>query len=230
MTIPFYTLNIHEPLQQMLNTADDAGEWQPVLDYCEPFIETTTDDGVILCYTFALLQQAVSIHVDDVAETCDTCLTLLKRLQHTYGGTDHFKRMIKRVQRAAKQIHQKENNLLLKDYTTLSASDKSKLAYNLTSKGGVENCKRAAEIHFDLIELNKDTHDMEFHHGQYIVNLYKSNQLALANEKFDEFLEWMKHTTRQSYNFLIDICFEQKIVRYLDDYKIFGKPLQHILQ
>jgi hypothetical protein len=79
LTIPFYTLNIYEPLQQMLSDADMSGEWQPIIDYCEPLIKTTEDDGVLLCYSFALMEQAMAIHEDDVEKTGNYCLELLKR-------------------------------------------------------------------------------------------------------------------------------------------------------
>jgi hypothetical protein len=134
MTIPFYTLNIHEPLQQMLYDADNNGKWQAIIDYCKPLIEITEDDGVLLCYSFALMEQALAIHVDDVETTANQCLELLKRLKHTYGGTDHWKRMLRRIIRTAKDLKKKENDLLEIPYENLSTSDKSKLAYNLVKK------------------------------------------------------------------------------------------------
>jgi hypothetical protein len=215
MTIPFYTLNIHQPLQQMLTDADINGEWKAIIDYCEPLIETTNDDGVLLCYSFALIEQALTIYVDDVEKTGNYCLELLKRLKHTSGGTDHLKRMIRQQIRMAKDLKKKENDLLKIPYEKLNKSEKSKLAYNLA----------------ELIELNKDNHDESFHYGNYIKNLYKSNQVEIANEKFDAFLKWMAHTEKQSYSFLVGNCFQEKILHYKNDtvqfQKIWNDAMNH---
>jgi tetratricopeptide (TPR) repeat protein len=223
MTIPFYTLNIHEPLQQMLYDADDSGEWGFIIAYCEPLIGTTDDDGVILCYTFALMEEAMAIHVDDVEATAIRCLDLLKKLKHTYGGTDHWKRMIKREIKNAKAFKQYDKTLLKIPYDNLTAKEKSKLAYNLAQKGGIENFKKAADMYKELIELNKDNHDESYHYGNYIMNLYRSNQLTIANGKFDEFLNWITHTEKQSYSFLVGMCFQEKIIHYKNDVVQFEK-------
>jgi hypothetical protein len=223
MTIPFYTLNIHEPLQQMLYDADNNGEWQSIIDYCEPLIETAEDDGVILCYSFALMEQALAIHVDDVEKTGNYCLELLKRLKHTYGGTDHLKRMIKRLIRDDKDIRKKENDLLKIPYETLTASEKTKLAYNLQVKDGVENNKRAAEIHLDLIEIKKENANSYYHLANYVVCLYRSNQLELANQKFLELDAFMKMNPTHGYAFIVSNCFGEKIVHYKNDAEQFQK-------
>jgi hypothetical protein len=223
MTIPFYTLNIHEPLQQMLSDADNSGEWQAIIDYCEPLIETTEDDGVILCYSFALMEQALAIHVDDVEKTGNYCLVLLKRLKHTYGGTDHLKRMIRRLIRADKDLKKKENDLFKVPYEKLNASEKTKLAYNLQVKDGIENNKRAAEIHFELIQIKQANADSYYHSANYVLCLYRSNQLELANEKFLELEAFMKINPRHGYAFIISNCFEEKIVQYKNDAEQFQK-------
>jgi hypothetical protein len=216
MTIPFYTGNIHQPLQQLLSDADNNGDFQPVLDYCEPLIETTEDDGVILCYNFALMEQAMAIHVDDVEETANKCLELLKRLKHTYGGTYHFKRMIQREIRKAKDLKKQDNDLLKIPYENLTPSDKTKLAYNLQNKGGVGNNKRAAAIHKELIEIKQDA-EKYYHIGQYITSLYNSNQLAEANAQLDIFSTQMKDMPQHGYAFLIKFCYQEKILHYLND-------------
>jgi hypothetical protein len=231
MTIPFYTLNIHEPLQQMLYDADNSGEWQAIIDYCEPLIETTEDDGVLLCYSFALLEQAMAIHVDDVEKTGNYCLELLKRLKHTYGGTDHLKRMIKRIIKADKDLKKKENDLVNISYEKLTTSEKSKLAYNLQEKAGIENNKRAAEIHLELMEIKKLTSDSYYHFGNYILCLYRSNQVALANEKFMELSTYMESNPRHGYAFIIGNCFQEKILQYRNDavqfQKIWNEAINH---
>jgi hypothetical protein len=217
MTIPFYTGNIHQPLQQLLSDADNNGDFQPVLDYCEPLIETTEEDGVILCYSFALMEQAMAIHVDDVEKTANQCLELLKRLKHTYGGTDHFKRMIRREIRKAKDLKKQENDLLKISYENLTLSEKTTLAYNLQNKGGVENNKRAAEIHKELILLKEQNADSYYHSGQYIISLYNSNQLDEANKAFEIFSTKMKGTPQHGYAFLVKVCYQEKILQYLND-------------
>jgi hypothetical protein len=217
MTIPFYTEEIHEPLKQMLYNADNNGEWQAIIDYCEPLIENTNDDNVILCYTFAIMEQALAIHIDDVAETGKYCLELLKRLNHTFGGTDHLKRMIKKQIGLSKSITKKYNKLMDKPLANLSTKEKEKLAYNLAEKGGVENYRICAQLHLELMELNKDNHDESYHYGNYIICLYKSNQLEVANEKLAVFLTWMTHTEKQSYAFLVGNCFQEKILHYTND-------------
>jgi hypothetical protein len=230
MTIPFYTLNIHEPLQQMLYDADNNGEWQAIIDYCEPIIETTEDDGVLLCYTFALLEQAIIIHVDDVEKTGNYCLELLKRLKHTYGGTDHLKRMIKRLIRADKNLKNKENKLANLPYESLTLSEKTKLAYNLQGTS-IENEKRAAEIHLELMEIKKPTSDSYYHFGNYILCLYLSNQVELANEKFMELSAYMESNPRHGYAFIIGNCFQEKILQYRNDAvqfkKIWNEAMNH---
>jgi hypothetical protein len=230
MTIPFYTLNIHEPLQQMLYDADNSGEWQAIIDYCEPLIETTEDDGVLLCYTFALMEQAMAIHVDDVEKTGNYCLELLKRLKHTYGGTDHLKRMIKRLIRADKDLKNKENKLANLLYESLTLSEKTKLAYNLQGTSE-ENNKRAAEIHLELMEIKNHTGDSYYHFGNYILCLYGSNQLDLANKKFIELANFMESNPRHGYAFIIGNCFQAKIVRYKNDtvqfQKIWNEAINH---
>jgi hypothetical protein len=231
VTIPFYTLNIHEPLQQMLSDADNSGEWQAIIDYCEPLIETTEDDGVILCYSFALMEQALAIHVDDVEKTGHYCLVLLKRLKHTYGGTDHLKRMIRRLIRADKDLKKKENDLFKVPYEKLNASEKTKLAYNLQVKDGIENNKRAAEIHLELIQIKQANADSYYHSANYVLCLYRSNQLELANEKFLELEAFMKINPRHGYAFIISNCFEEKIVQYKNDavqfQKIWNEAINH---
>jgi hypothetical protein len=230
VTIPFYTLNIHEPLQQMLYDADNSGEWQAIIDYCEPLIETTEDDGVLLCYSFALMEQALAIHLDDVEKTGNYCLELLKKLKHTYGGTDHLKRMIKRIIRVDKDLKSQENKLVNLPYESLTLSEKTKLAYNLQGKG-VENEKRAAEIHLELMETKKDLGDSYYHHGNYIVCLYKSNQVALANEKFVALTDFMANNPRHGYAFIIGNCFQEKILQYRNDaiqfQKIWDEAINH---
>jgi hypothetical protein len=230
MTIPFYTLNIHEPLQQMLYDADNSGEWQAILDYCEPLIETTEDDGVLLCYCFALMEQTMAIHVDDVEKTGIYCLELLKRLKHTYGGTDHFKRMIKRLIKVNKDLKKKENKLANSPYESLTLSEKTKLAYNLQGTG-IENEKRAAEIHLELMEIKKPTSDSYYHFGNYILCLYRSNQVELANEKFMELSTYMESNPRHGYAFIIGNCFQEKILQYRNDVvqfqKIWNEAINH---
>jgi hypothetical protein len=217
VTIPFYTLNIHQPLQQMLDDADMNGEWQAIIDYCEPLIETTEDDGVLLCYSFALMEQALAIHVNDVEKTGNYCLELLKKLRHTYGGTDHLKVMIRRQLRAAKNLKKKEKDLLKIPYEKLTTSEKSKFAYNLQGKSGIENNKRAAGIHLELMEIKKTTSDSYYHFGNYIICLYRSNQRELANEKFKELAIFMASNPRHGYAFLIGNCFQEKILQYKND-------------
>jgi hypothetical protein len=231
MTIPFYTLNIHEPLQQMLYDADNSGEWQAIIDYCEPLIETTEDDGVLLCFSFALLEQAMAINVDDVEKTGNYCLELLKRLKHTYGGTDHLKRMIKRLIRADKDLKNKENKLANLPYESLTLSEKTKLAYNLQGTSS-ENEKRAAEIHLELMEIKKPTSsDSYYHFCNYILCLYRSNQVALANEKFIELATYMESNPRHGYAFIIGNCFQEKILQYRNDavqfQKIWNEAINH---
>jgi hypothetical protein len=230
MTIPFYTLNIHEPLQQILYDADNNGEWQAIIDYCEPLIETTEDDGVLLCYSFALMEQAIAIHVDDVEKTGNYCLELLKRLKHTYGGTDHLKRMIKRLIRADKNLKNKENKLANLPYESLTLSEKTKLAYNLQGTG-IENEKRAAEIHLELMKKKKTTGDSYYHFGNYILCLYLSNQVELANEKFMELSAYMESNPRHGYAFIIGNCFQEKILQYRNDAvqfkKIWNEAMNH---
>jgi hypothetical protein len=230
VTIPFYTLNIHEPLQQMLYDADNSGEWQAIIDYCEPLIETTEDDGVLLCYTFALMEQAMAIHVDDVEKTGNYCLELLKRLKHTYGGTEHLKRMIKRLIRADKDLKNKENKLANLPYESLTLSEKTKLAYNLQGTSS-ENEKRAAEIHLELMEIKKPTSDSYYHFGNYILCLYRSNQVELANEKFIELSTYMESNPRHGYAFIIGNCFQEKILQYRNDVvqfqKIWNEAINH---
>jgi hypothetical protein len=230
MTIPFYTLNIHEPLQQMLYDADNSGEWQAIINYCEPIIETTEEDGVILCYTFALIEQAKAIHIDDVEQTGIYCLELLKRLKHTTGGTDHWTRMIKKLLRADKDLKNKENRLTNVPYESLTLSEKTKLAYNLQGKG-VENEKRAAEIHWDLYEMKKHTAESYYHLGNYIMCLYGSNQIEFADEKFHELNTFMSANPNHGYAFLISNCYQEKIIHYLDDVeqtrKIWDKAINH---
>jgi hypothetical protein len=230
VTIPFYTLNIHEPLQQMLYDADNSGEWQAIIDYCEPLIETTEDDGVLLCYSFALMEQAMTIHVDDVEKKGNYCLGLLKRLKHTYGGTDHLKRMIKRLIRTAKDLKNKENRLANLPYESLTLSEKTKLAYNLQGTS-IENEKRAAEIHLELMEIKKPTSDSYYHFGNYILCLYRSNQVALANKKFMELSTYMESNPRHGYAFIIGNCFQEKILQYRNDavqfQKIWNEAINH---
>jgi hypothetical protein len=216
MTIPFYTGNIHQPLQQLLSDADNIGDFQPVIDYCKPLIETTENDGVILCYSFALMEQPMAIHVDDVEATANQCLELLKRLKHTYGGTDHWKRMLRRIIRTAKDLKRKENELLKIPYQNLSTSDKSKLAYNLAEKAGIENYKRAAEIHKELIGIKQDA-EKYYHIGQYIICLYNSNQIAEADAQLEVFSTQMKSMPQHGYAFLVKICYQEKILQYLND-------------
>ena len=178
MTIPFYTENIIEPLQQMLYDADTNGKWQPIIDYCEPLIESTEDDGVILCYTFALMEQALAIHVDDVEKTANECLGLLKRLKHTTGGTDHWKRMLKRCIKEAKRMESDVDSLLKKPIAELTSKEKSTLVYNLAQKGGVENYRLAAQFHKELIEIHKGDHDESYHYGNYISTNISKNCFA----------------------------------------------------
>lgn len=217
MTIPFYTLSIHQPLQQMLADADNIGEWQPVINYCEPLIETTTDDGVILCYTFATMEQAMAIHIDAVESTANNCLVILKRLQHTYGGTDHWKRMLKRIIRKAKDLQKQENDLLKIPYENLTPSDKTKLAYNLQNKGGIENNKRAAEIHKELIAIKEQNADSYYHTGQCILALYESKQLEKANIVLESFSAKMRDMPTHGYAFLIQTCYQEKLLHYLNN-------------
>jgi hypothetical protein len=230
MTIPFYTLNIHEPLQQMLYDADNSGEWQAIINYCEPLIETTEDDGVLLCYSFALLEQAMAINVDDVEKTGNYCLELLKKLKHTYGGTDHLKRMINRLIRVDKDLKNKENKLANLPYESLTLSEKTKLAYNLQGTSS-ENEKRAAEIHLELMEIKKPTSDSYYHFGNYILCLYRSNQVELANEKFIELATYMESNPRHGYAFIIGNCFQEKILQYRNDavqfQKIWNEAINH---
>lgn len=230
MTIPFYTQNIHQPLQQMLSDADMSGEWQHIIDYCEPLIETTEDDGVLLCYSFALMEQAVAIYVDDVEKTGNYCLGLLKRLKHTYGGTDHLKRMIKRLIRADKDLKNKENRLANLPYESLTLSEKTKLAYNLQGTS-IKNEKRAAEIHLELMKKKKPTGDSYYHFGNYILCLYRSNQVELANEKFMELSTYAESIPRHGYAFIIGNCFQEKILQYRNDniqfQKIWNEAINH---
>jgi tetratricopeptide (TPR) repeat protein len=231
MTIPFYTENIQQPLQQMLYDADANVNWSAIIQYCEPLIDTAEDDGVILCYTFALMEEALAIHVDDVESTSKYCLELLRKLKHTYGGTDHWKRMINRHIKEANKLKQAENALLKKPISTLSKSEKSKLAYNLSDKGGIENYKIAAELHKELIELNKGNDDESYHYANYISCLYQSNQLELADEKFDEFLTWTTYNKWQHYSFMLSYCFQDKIIHYKHDaikfQQIWDEAMKH---
>jgi hypothetical protein len=230
MTIPFYTENINQPLQKMLYDADKSGEWQAIIDYCEPLIETTEDDSVLLCYSFALMEQAMAIHVDDVEKTGNYCLELLKRLKHTYGGTDHLKRMIKRIIRVDKDLKNKENKLANLPYESLTLSEKTKLAYNLQGTSE-ENNKRAAQIHLELMEIKNPTGDSYYHFGNYILCLYGSNQVELANEKFIELSTYMESNPRHGYAFIIGNCFQEKILQYRNDtiqfQKIWNEAINH---
>jgi hypothetical protein len=215
MTIPFYTGNIPQPLQQYLLNADNDGNWQTVINYCAPLIETTMDDGVILSYSFALMEEALAIYVDDVEETAEKCLALHKRLQHNYGGTHHWKRMLKRIITDAKKLKIQVNNLLNIPFENLTTKQKSKLAYHLQDIGGIENIKRAAELHLDLIKIqNAETY---YHTGQYIVCLYQTNQLEKANETFEDFLLFINSNPTHGYAFLVDTVLQQKLMCYLDN-------------
>jgi hypothetical protein len=229
MTIPFYTLEIHQPLQQILYDADNNGNWEKLIEYCEPLL-TEEADEVILCYTFGIMNQAMQIHVDDVASIGNTCLALLKKLKHTYGGTDHWKRMIKRLIKESKLVKDKENSLSKKPYETLTEKEKAKWAYNLAEKGGVENCRLAAEAHLDLIELRKDKDSEPYHMGMYIINLYASEQNELADKRLADFVKWIQHAVFQSYAFLVGRCYQSKIMFYKDDKEKFKQIWQEAMQ
>jgi hypothetical protein len=217
MTIPFYTGNIHEPLQQMIQEADNNGDFQPVLDYCEPLIDTTQDDGVLLCYTFALMETALAIHVDDVEETGNNCLKNLERLQHLYGGTDAWKKTIKKIIRVAKNRKKGERQILSKPIEDLTTKEKVNLAYQLAEKGGIENNAKAALLHLELMQKNENVSDEPYHYGQYIICLYRSNQTSLADKTFDEFLIWHSNQENKSYAQFIALCYEEKLCNYIND-------------
>jgi hypothetical protein len=217
MTIPFYTGNIHEPLQQMIHDADNNGDFQPVLDYCEPLIDTTQEDGILLCYTFALMETALAIHVDDVEETGKKCLEILERLQHHYGGTDAWKKTIKKIIREAKERNKGDRQILAKPIELLTTREKVNLAYQLAEKGGVENNAKAALLHQELMQKNEHPLDEPYHYGQYIICLYRSNQTALADKTFDDFLIWHSKQENQSYANFIGMCYEEKLCNYIND-------------
>jgi hypothetical protein len=217
MTIPFYTANIIEPLQSLLNTADADGNFEPVINFCEPLIETTTDDGVILCYTFAIMEQAMAVHVDDVKSTANKCLALLKRLQHEYGGTHHWRVMLKRIIKEDKRRNQEVDNLSTLDYSTLSYAQKSKLAYNLQDKKDIENITKAVEIHKDLINHPDNNVNSYYHLGQYIIGLYTIHQTETANKVFEEYANKMREQPTHGYAFLINYCYEKKVLSCLHD-------------
>jgi hypothetical protein len=217
MTIPFYTENIIEPLQSLLKTADADGNFEPIIDFCTPLIPTTTDDGVILCYTFALMEQAMAIHVDDITSTGNRCLTLLKRIQHEYGGTSHWRVMIKRILKEDKRRKQEVDNLSNIDYSTLSYSQKSKLAYNLQDKNTLEANTKAAAIHKELVDHKDNNQNSYYHLGQYIVCLYRMNEEELADKVFTEFANKMREQPTHGYAFLINYCYEVKVLSCLHD-------------
>lgn len=215
MVISFYTGNICEPLSQMLSDADNNGNFQTVIDYCEPLIGTTEDDGVILCYTYALMENALAVHVDDVEAIGKQCLELLKRVKHTYGGTDHLKVQIKRAIRQAKLYKDAGKELLVKPLDQLSTKEKSKVAYQLAEKGGINNYKQAALIHANL--MREDNLEVPYHYGQYVISLYRSKQIELANKTLDELVAWSSTQVNTSYIFLIRTCFEEKMICYTHD-------------
>jgi hypothetical protein len=217
MTISFYTKNIPEPLQQMLYDADSSGNFQPVIDYCEPLIESTTDDGVLLCYTFALMENALAFHVDDVTETGKKCLELLKKLQHTYGGTHHLKVQIKRGLKKAIYSKNASKQILAKPIDALTTKEKANLARQLADIGGVENNAKAALLHLDLMQKNENITDEPYHYGSYILCLYKSDQTDLADKTFNEYLIWHGKLENQSYFNFIALCYEQKLCNYIND-------------
>jgi hypothetical protein len=176
------------------------------------------------------MEQALAIYVDDVQTTANQCLELLKRLKHTYGGTDHWKRMLRRIIRTAKDLKNKENRLANLPYESLTLSEKTKLAYNLQGTS-IENEKRAAEIHLELMEIKKPTSDSYYHFGNYVLCLYRSNQVALANEKFMELSTYMETNPRHGYAFIIGNCFQEKILQYRNDavqfQKIWNEAINH---
>lgn len=135
-----------------MSEADNYGDFQPVIDYCKPLIETTADDNVLLCYTFALMENAISIHVDEVEATGKKCLEILKRIKHTTGGKDPWQRTIKKILRRAKDRYKVEKQILSKPIETLTTNEKSKLAFQLCEKGGAENFAKAALLHLELMQ------------------------------------------------------------------------------
>jgi hypothetical protein len=223
MTIPFYTLNIIQPLQQMLSDADNSGVWTDVIAYCEPLIETTTDDGVILCYTFALMEEAMAVHVDDITSTGNRCLEMLKRIQQEYGGTSHWRIMIKRIIKEDKRRKQDEDNLSTLDYSTMSYSQKSKLAYNLQDKKSIESITQACEIHKELIHHPDNNANSYYHLGQYIAGLYNIRQTETADKVFADFADKIREQLNHGYAFLINPCFEHKLLSCVNDKNKFEK-------
>jgi hypothetical protein len=231
MTIPFYTGDLKEPLNSLLSKADNDGNFQPVLDFCEPLIGTTEDDGVILCYTFGLMEQAMVIHIDDVTSTAENCLVLLKRLKHEYGGTDHWRRMLRRMIKEDKNRKKEENDLGKLDYKTLNYPQKSKLAYNLQDKNTIESITKACAIHKELINHPDNNLNSHYHLGQYILCLYELNQKELADKVFDDFSIKMKEQPTHGYAFLVTTCYQQKLLSYADDgtalQKIWNEAINH---
>jgi hypothetical protein len=138
--------------------------------------------------------------------------------------------MIKRIIRTDKASKEKENKLLNVPYESLTLSEKTKLAYNLQGTS-VENNKRAAEIHLDLMEIKNHTGDSYYHFGNYILCLYRSNQVELANEKFIQLSTYMESNPRHGYAFIIGNCFQEKILQYRNDVvqfqKIWNEAINH---
>lgn len=213
MEYPFEINNLTNNLKGLLIGAKEKIDWTVIVEISEKEkIKDSSNVDLQFCYLFARFNEAKTIHIDDLKETTNFCLTQIKNYSLDTKSKLNFQNDLEGT---LELIISKENEISILNSLNLellNLKEKKELAFRLNDTGGVENYKKAAIIYHDLYNSQQELYNKFYNLGNEAICLFRSNNYLLGEEKFQILIKWDIESGPSAYPYIIDFVFTEMLL------------------
>lgn len=229
MNQPFGIEELPANLKKLYNDCNGVRDWDPFITELKKIgTERPLTDIENLSLAYSLVRQATSIDVDDVPAAVKQAMELMANISSDNRQTLDFRKTLTTIQAAVQENEEKTAQLLVSSWESLSDQEKSRLAFDLSDRGGLENQLKAADLYWNLYETGPD-HSRFYNFCSHGLCLYEAGQYTKADLIFEQVKKWSYNEGVSAYPYFIASFFYQKLKQFEDDPPAFVRVWEEAL-
>lgn len=213
MEFPFDIKKLNKNLQEILNVERGKINWTLLVQLSKKERENDSSNvDLNFCYAYALFNESLNIHIDDLKETIEVCKKLINNFDLDTNSKIEFKNQLEKTLELVISKEKEVEILNSINLDSLSLKEMKELAFSLSDKGGVENYRKSAIIYGNLFGTAQQEYNKFQYLGRETIALFRSSQYNLAEPKFHMLIEWDIEKGPSANPWVIDFVFSEMLL------------------